>query len=482
MALFDGIFDNNSMPTSGGLLARLAALAGNAPSQVGMMPSDVAQYGTAPTAPLPIPQAAPMAPQMPVAQSPQLPPQQPVTVPQQPAQNPLQSYLQASQPASLFSPSPNPNGVSLGDRLQAGLINATHGGGLLTGLITGLATGQRTDPQGIAQQKMQAQYQALVPVLGPQKALIAVINPDVGKALLQDALVNKDKYSVVTTGKDAMGAETKKVFNSTTGTFQDIPKTAADTAAAANSGLGNMNLTGQDYLASLPQNVRGTVQGMIEGTLPPPTSFALGKPYWQNLIAAAKNVDPTFDAANWSGRVAGVKDFSAGKSSEMVRSANQVLGHLSTLVDKADALHNGSYPLLNYAENGISTALGGAATTGFSQAANAVADELAKVYKGAGISDREIQEWKQNLSPNMSPAQLHEAISTASELLNHALSALEEKRLSAIGPVAAAKAGPLLKPDAQAALEKIQKWASGKAAEAAAAPSTTKTGVQWSVQ
>jgi len=471
MALFDGIFDN-SMPTSGGLLARLAALAGNAPSQVGMMPSDVAQYGPAPTAPLPIPQAAPMAPQLPA--------QQPVAVPQQPAQNPLQSYLQASQPPSLLSPQANP-GASFGDRLQAGLINATHGGGLLGG-IEGLITGQRTDPQAIAQQKMQAQYQALVPVLGPQKALIAVINPDVGKALLQDALVNKDKYSVVTTGKDAMGAETKKVFNSTTGTFQDIPKTAADTAAAANSGLGNMNLTGQDYLASLPQNVRGTVQGMIEGTLPPPTSFALGKPYWQNLIAAAKNVDPTFDATNWSGRVAGVKDFSAGKSSEMVRSANQVLGHLSTLVDKADALHNGSYPLLNYAENGISTALGGAATTGFSQAANAVADELAKVYKGAGISDREIQEWKQNLSPNMSPAQLHEAISTASELLNHALSALEEKRLGSIGPVAAAKAGPLLKPDAQAALEKIQKWASGKAAEAAAAPSTTKTGVQWSVQ
>lgn len=81
----------------------------------------------------------------------------------------------------------------------------------------------------------------------------------------------------------------------------------------------------------------------------------------------------------------------------------------------------------------------------------------------------------------MSPAQQHEAVTTAMSLLQHSLSALEEKRLNSIGPIAAEKAGPLLKPDAQAAVDRIQKWATGKAKEAAAAPGTTKTGVSWSV-
>lgn len=63
-------------------------------------------------------------------------------------------------------------------------------------------------------------------------------------------------------------------------------------------------------------------------------------------------------------------------------------------------------------------------------------------------------------------------------LLQHSLSALEEKRLNSVGPMAAEKAGPLLKPDAQAAIDRIQKWA--KAGEGAA--TTTKTGVKWSIE
>ena len=82
----------------------------------------------------------------------------------------------------------------------------------------------------------------------------------------------------------------------------------------------------------------------------------------------------------------------------------------------------------------------------------------------------------------MSPAQLKESVSTASDLLDHALKALEEKRTSSIGPMASEKQGPLLKADAQAALDKIQKWAkstgapSTPAAPAAPPASTSQEG------
>src|SRR6202034_2763228 len=98
---------------------------------------------------------------------------------------------------------------------------------------------------------------------------------------------------------------------------------------SSDGGLGDMSKSGPAYLATIPAQQRGIVQAMIEGRQPPPSSFALAKPYWQNMIAAAQNVDPTFDAAGWSGRVAGVKDFASGKSAEMVRSANQTLQHVN---------------------------------------------------------------------------------------------------------------------------------------------------------
>jgi hypothetical protein len=233
----------------------------------------------------------------------------------------------------------------------------------------------------------------------------------------------------------------------------------------------------------LPKAQANTVQGMVEGTIPPPSSFALSKPYWQSMIAAAKNYDPTFDAANWSGRVAGVKDFSAGKSSEMVRSANQTLHHVGALLDSMDALNNGNYPLLNRIENAGSEAMGSGAQGSFRANAHAVADEMAKVFKGAGISDSEIHAWEQNLNENMSPAQQRAQVAKLRDLLQGSLQALEEKRVNSIGQIAADKQGSLIKPEGQRVLKRIQDWISkGTGAAQGASPAETKTGVKWSVE
>jgi hypothetical protein len=266
--------------------------------------------------------------------------------------------------------------------------------------------------------------------VSPKIALVMVTNPEAGKALLENSLKD-DQYSVVQTGEGPMGGKTFQTFNKHTGALAPIAAPAGSNNS--DGGLGDGSLTGKDYLATLSPRDQNTVLSMSEGRMPPPNSFARAKPYWQQRIAAAQQYDPTFDETQWGTRAAGAKDFGSGKSSEMVRSANQTLGHLSTLVDKMDNLKNGSYPLANYVENAASSATGGGAVTGFNQAANAVADELSKVYKGAGISDAEIKAWKDNLSPNASPAQQREAVSTASELLHHALNALDEKRVSSIG-------------------------------------------------
>lgn len=416
----------------------------------------------------------------------------------QPAAAPVQ------QPAALAAPAPSPD---LGDHLKAAWQSMRHGGGLIGG-ISGLVTGQRDDPQADyqaqQQQLLRQQYQALVAAGVPhQQAVIAVLNPEAGKAIVtqqfgpqtltalgqgyvadRNGRVSRaytpeqnDSFSIVQTGQDGLGNKTFSKMNKATG--ETTPIAGAPGADANSSGLGDTSKTGAAYLATLPPDVAGRVKAMVEGRQPPPGSLAMSRPYWQNMMAAANAYDPTFDATNWSGRVASVKDFSAGKSAEMVRSANQTLHHVNALLDSADDLHNGNYPSLNWVGNKFNEATGGGEPGAFRTNAHAVAEEMSKVFKGANMSDAEIHAWEENLSPNMSPAQQRAQIKKLSELLHGSLDALEEKRVGGMGQMAADKAGPLIKPEGQAVLKRIDAWL--KSGDAAGASGTAPTGVKWSV-
>lgn len=129
------------------------------------------QFGTAPQ---PDPAAIPQN-----AQLTQFTPQQP-------------SSASRTQPSFLGPQSPG-----VGDKLSAALSGFGAGGktggflGALSGGINGFATGQSSDPRAIAQQNLKAQYDSLVPMLGPQKAMLAVMNPEAGKILLAQALEKK---------------------------------------------------------------------------------------------------------------------------------------------------------------------------------------------------------------------------------------------------------------------------------------------------
>jgi hypothetical protein len=77
---------------------------------------------------------------------------------------------------------------------SAGLRNFGSPGGLINKVadaVEGFTTGRRTDPTSVKQQNLKAQYDSLVPMLGPQKAMLAVMNPEAGKILLAQALEKK---------------------------------------------------------------------------------------------------------------------------------------------------------------------------------------------------------------------------------------------------------------------------------------------------
>lgn len=107
---------------------------------------------------------------------------------------PTDVSAQSRQPqlrASQESPQGLPPALSGSGGPRAGVrgfVNNLHTGpiGALVGAI-GSAAGMQ-DP---AQQNLKAQYEALVPLVGQQKAMLAVLNPEAGKTILAQALEKK---------------------------------------------------------------------------------------------------------------------------------------------------------------------------------------------------------------------------------------------------------------------------------------------------
>jgi len=380
--------------------------------------------------------------------------------------------MQQAQPSQLPPAFGGMEGGPL-DRIARGLQSMGNGGGLI-----GALTGNYTDPVSMQQQNLRAQFDAMRQTLqqsgmSPQeaasKAMLAVMNPEAAKTIIGEALTNKEKYGVIS--EDPLQGKRYGFINERDQTVNGKPIGQAGTEAAS-GGLGalqaaqNAGVTGEALYAHLPPQIAPVVKAMIEGRQPLPSTTAMRSPATLALIDAAHAIDPTFDATTWKARQSGQVDFASGKSAEMVRSANQTLHHVGQLLDSMDNLKNGSVPLINKVGNAYSEATGGGAQGAFRTNAHAVAEELSKVFKGSNLSDSEIRSWEQNLNENMSPAQQRAQVLKLRDLLQGSLQALEEKRVAALGPMAAAKAGPIIKEEGQKVLERIDKWANSQGAQA----------------
>ncbi len=441
-------------------LARAASRFAGTPTFNQGLPSDVAQYGPAPQ---PAISAAPLPPSGPLQANAQMPPAAPPVAPQPSPQPPMQQPpMQQSPVAELMQPSTQPN------RLDAAAQSFVAGDNPLSGLRNALHSfilGIRTDPQAVAQRNAEMTYRSLVPLLGEQKALIAAINPEIGKQLVTDAL-SRDHYSVVKSGQTPLGAETYSVFNQNTGELKPVN---GDQNNSQNAGLGNMSQQGPEYLATLPPQVRGTVQAMVEGRQAPPSSFALSKPYWQSMIAAARNVDPNFDEATWKSRAQMAGDL--GKSGAnsiggIISNGKSAFEHLANLSDKAADLGNYNGPNIpggsliasaeNYLGNGpLSNSSQSAKVTAFNDNALKYGQEATKFYAGSGGGEAERMAALKTLNPKSSSANDQAAfLETEKQLMLGRLKQKEDQVRDVLGPAYLA-AHPVMTPDLQATIARI---------------------------
>lgn len=223
---------------------------------------------------------------------------------------------------------------------------------------------------------------------------------------------------------------------------------------------GDTTKTGPEYLATLAPSMRNQVQAMLDGRIPYPTGAALRSPQMQTVIAAATQADPTYDAANSKTRVATRKDFTSGKSAQNITALNTVIGHLGSLYQSAQDLHNNGFKPYNTVANALENATTGfPALKSFNLSRQAVADEMERVFRQAGGNVSEIQGWRQSFDSSSTPDEFRASVAKAMELLNSRLDALSGQYQQGMGK--SVDGITFLKPHAQAIFQHLAEGGDG---------------------
>lgn len=242
-----------------------------------------------------------------------------------------------------------------------------------------------------------------------------------------------------------------------------------------------IGVTGESVLEGVPEADKALVRKISEYRIPLPGGMALRSPKWQRILELVAAYDPSFDASQYEQRRRMRIDFNVGKGGQNIRSLNTAVGHLGTLEEKVRALENSSYDLWNKIRNFGVTRIGDPRVVDFNVAANAVAGELATLFKNTSGTDQEIKAWREQIDASQSPQQLRAAIDTAVELLGSRLSVLQAQYEAGMGKP---KDFIILQPKARRVLQRLGVNVSAfdpmpPGAAASSAPPSTEGDVQF---
>lgn len=246
--------------------------------------------------------------------------------------------------------------------------------------------------------------------------------------------------------------------------------------AGGEGNLASSGLTGEDFLATLPAGVANTVKAIADGKMTPPRTIN-GK--INPLLVMVTQYDPTFDATDFALRNKTAQDFSSGgKSGQKVQAINLALHHAAQVSDAIDALNNSDTlpalinPVVNTFEQKV---LGDTRQGVYQQKANALAEELKKIYAGAGGGTlAQLENWQRSFDPNAGKAQQQAYLKGGMELLQGAINSLQENYTRGMG--ARGDFGKLIAPSAQEALQKLTGGAYGGGAQTPANTPAPATG------
>lgn len=200
-------------------------------------------------------------------------------------------------------------------------------------------------------------------------------------------------------------------------------------------------LNGMEAQGGQPSEVARQARAIINGQAPLPEANAATKPIDIAVRDAVFRSAPNFNSSLASARVDLVKSFgdktSPTSAGGMIVSANAALHHLAALGDSAGQLDNGNYKALNAMKQYGSEWLGAGGNPAlqaydFNKAA--LAEELAKIYKGGTPAEGEIKSMLETLSPSMPPQEQKAVFAKISTLLQGKTTELQRQWQTSFGP------------------------------------------------
>jgi hypothetical protein len=145
------------------------------------------------------------------------------------------------------------------------------------------------------------------------------------------------------------------------------------------------------------------------------------------IMHLVQAVNPNFSTADFANKQKVWNEFyGTGKTAKNITALDTAYGHIGSLYDAAVALKTGNNQMFNQAMNTFDAKWkGDPRQIDYQMAANAVSHEMAKVFRDAGMSNAEIEEWQHTLGPNLSPAQMQAAITRGLDLMQGRVDSLQ---------------------------------------------------------
>lgn len=203
-----------------------------------------------------------------------------------------------------------------------------------------------------------------------------------------------------------------------------IGKTPANVGSSAP--VMNTDLHGPEYAATLDPTTRNIAEGLANYTINPQTlSNRAGER--KQMLAHARQINPSYDQNQFTARSALRKDFTSGKAATNVTAINTAIGHIATLDQMYEALQNGDTQAVNTVVNAVRQQTGDPRVNNAQIAIGAVSNELMRVFRQVGASEAEIKDWEKKFTTSMSRGQSKGAVKTSAELLESRINALNDQ-------------------------------------------------------
>lgn len=202
--------------------------------------------------------------------------------------------------------------------------------------------------------------------------------------------------------------------------------------------IGDPKLSGDAYLQSIDPNDRQTVLAAMQGRMRPPSGTVLKSPYWQGIMNAVRHLDPSFDEVTWQRRYKTAGSYApGGTQGDQVIALNTLINHVNELHEQYQSLDNSGSPawnrVANFFEEETGAGKAGKALPAYRANAQAVAQEIEKLWRKGGGSEADIQGYLKSLRSSNSPEQEKQAIDKVLRLAYGRLIAMKKTYENAMG-------------------------------------------------